>query len=106
MRVVARGDSANLGAWLRAARPDALFLSHADLLDLRGVGQAVRDLRVPRVTLYWSKATPRGIGGIDQCQDRVAGHAVDLVAAQLNANETGAPNLPRMILLPGRWVAP
>ena len=30
----------------------------------------------------------------------------DLVAAQLNANETGAPDLPRMMLFPGRWVAP
>jgi DNA-binding LacI/PurR family transcriptional regulator len=106
VRVVTRGDSADLGAWLRAARPDALVLSHTDLLDLPGVGKAVKELRIPRVTLYWSKETPRGIGGIDQCQDRVAGHAVDLVAAQLNANETGAPDLPRMMLFPGRWVAP
>jgi hypothetical protein len=70
------------------------------------VSKAARDLRLPRVTLYWSKQSPRGIGGIDQCHDRVAGHAVDLVAAQLNANETGAPDLPRMMLFPGRWVAP
>jgi hypothetical protein len=73
---------------------------------LPGVSKAARDLRLPRVTLYWSKQSPRGIGGIDQCHDRVAGHAVDLVAAQLNANETGAPDLPRMMLFPGRWVAP
>ena len=106
VRVVTRGDTADLGPWLRAARPDALIVSHTDLLDLRGVSEAVKKMRVPRVTLYWSKETPRGIGGIDQCQDRVAGHAVDLVAAQLNANETGAPDLPRMMLFPGRWVAP
>ena len=106
VRVVVRGDTADLGPWLHAARPDALILSHTDLLDLPGVSKAARDLRLPRVTLYWSKESPRGIGGIDQCQDRVAGHAVDLVAAQLNANETGAPDLPRMMLFPGRWVAP
>ncbi len=106
VRVVSRGDSADLGAWLQAARPDALILSHIDLLDLPGVKRAAKELGVPRVTLYWSKETPRGIGGIDQCQDRVAGHAVDLVAAQLNANETGAPDLPRIMLFPGRWVAP
>jgi LacI family transcriptional regulator len=106
VRVVVRGDTADLGPWLRAARPDALILSHTDLLDLPGVSKAARDLRLPRVTLYWSKQSPRGIGGIDQCHDRVAGHAVDLVAAQLNANETGAPDLPRMMLFPGRWVAP
>lgn len=106
VRVVTRGDSADVGLWLRAARPDALIVSHTDLLDLRGVGRAAKKLRLPRATLYWSNETPRGIGGIDQCQDRVAGHAVDLVAAQLNANETGVPDLPRIMLFPGRWVAP
>lgn len=106
VRVVSRGDATDLGPWLGAARPDALILSHADLLDLPGVKRAAKELGVPRVTLYWSKETPRSIGGIDQCQDRVAGHAVDLVAAQLNANETGAPDLPSIMLFPGHWVAP
>ena len=106
VRVVSRDAPVDLGRWLRAAQPDALIISHTDLLDLPGVGQAAKELRVPRVTLYWSRETPRGIGGIDQRQDRVAGHAVDLVVAQLNANETGAPDLPRMMLFPGRWVAP
>jgi hypothetical protein len=75
-------------------------------LDLPGVTAATRALRLPRVTLYWSDETPRDIGGINQCQDRVAGHAIDLVAAQLNANETGVPDLPRIMLFPGKWVAP
>ena len=106
VRVVARGSSSNLHAWLRAIRADALIVSHTDLLDLPGVARAARELGIPRVTLYWGKETPRTIGGIDQCQDRVAGHAIDLVAAQLNANETGVPDLPRMMLFPGKWVAP
>ena len=106
VRVVSRGDATDLGPWLRKARPDALILSHADLLNLPGVNRAAKELRGPRVTLYWSEETPRGMGGIDQCYDQVAGHAVDLVAAQLNANETGAPDLPRIMLFPGRWVAP
>lgn len=106
VRVVARGSSSNLHAWLRAIRADALIVSHTDLLDLPGVARAARELGIPRVSLYWGKETPRTIGGIDQCQDRVAGHAIDLVAAQLNANETGVPDLPRMMLFPGKWVAP
>ena len=105
-RVVVRGSSTNLHAWFRAIRADALIVSHTDLLDLPGVARAARELGIPRVTLYWGKETPRTIGGIDQCQDRVAGHAIDLVAAQLNANETGVPDLPRMMLFPGKWVAP
>ncbi len=106
VRVVTRGAAADLGPWLRAARPDALIVSHTDLFDLRGVEVAAKELRVERVTLNWTKGTPHGIGGVDACHDRVAGHAVDLVAAQLNANETGAPDFPRMMLFPGRWVAP
>jgi hypothetical protein len=58
------------------------------------------------VTLYWSANTPPSVGGIDQRYDRVAAHAVDLVVAQLNNNERGPPDLPSMMLFPGRWVAP
>jgi hypothetical protein len=35
----------------------------------------------------------------------VAAHAVDLVVAQLNNNECGVPEVPGMMLFPGRWVA-
>ena len=96
----------DLGAWLTARRPDALIVSTTDLLQLPGVRAACQRLRLPLVTLYWSEATPPGIGGIDQCYDRVAAHAVDLVVAQLNANEIGPPDLPRIMLFPGRWVPP
>ncbi len=104
IRVVPADTAENLGAWLRAALPDALVVSECGLLDQRGVRAAARGL--PVATLYWSDAAPAGVGGIDQCYDRAAGHAVDLVVAQLNANETGVPDLPRMMLFPGRWVAP
>lgn len=103
-RVVPADTTEELGQWLRAARPDALIVSECSLLEKRGVRAAARGL--PTATLYWSDATPPGVGGIDQCYDRAAGHAVDLVVAQLNANETGVPDLPRMMLFPGRWVAP
>jgi LacI family transcriptional regulator len=106
MRVLARDDKSDVGAWLRRVRPDAMIVSTTDLLELRGVRVVARELRLPIVTLYWSEQTPRAMGGIDQCYDRVAGHAIDLVVAQLNANETGAPDLPRIMLFPGRWVPP
>lgn len=106
MQVLARDDASNVGAWVRKARPDALIVSTTDLLELRGVRAVARSLRLPILTLYWSERTARGIGGIDQCYDRVGGHAVDLVVAQLNTNETGAPDLPRIMLFPGRWVEP
>ncbi len=97
------GESA---AWLRASRADALIVSDAALLAAPGLRGVCRDLGMQVVTLYWSAETPKGVGGIDQCYDQVAAQAVDLVAAQLNANETGVPDLPRIMLFPGRWVAP
>lgn len=106
VRVVPLDESDNLGAWLDERRPDALIVSTTELLSLRGVRSACRRRRIPIVTLAWNEATPAGIGGIDQNNERVAAHAVDLVVAQLNANEAGPPDLPRIMLLPGRWVPP
>lgn len=106
MRVLTLDERADLGAWLEKRRPDALIVSTTELLELRGVRAACQRLRIPIVTLYWNEVTPRGIGGIDQEDERLAAHAVDLVVSQLNANEAGAPDLPRMMLLPGRWVPP
>jgi LacI family transcriptional regulator len=106
VRVLARDDASAVGRWLRSLKPDAVIVSSVDLLDLPGVRTAVGALRLPIVSLYWSNRTARRIGGIDQCYDRVAAHAVDLVVTQLNSNETGAPDLPRIMLFPGRWVAP
>lgn len=101
-------DPANLppvAEWLRASGADALIVSDTSLLQARGLRAVRRDLGLPAVTLHWAGDAPRDLGGIDQCYDRISAHAVDLVAAQLNANETGVPDLPRMMLFPGRWVA-
>lgn len=106
VRVIDEAGLQEAAAWLRRSNPDALIVSETSLLAAPGLRAAIRELALPVITLYWSTDTPRGIGGIDQCYDRVAAHAVDLVAAQLNANETGVPDLPRIMLFPGKWVAP
>ena len=101
------GGGGELGKWIRARKPDALIVSATRLLQEPGVKAAVRELGLPVVTLYWSESDGvAGIGGVDQCYDRIAAHAVDLVVTQLNNNEYGAPDLPRMMLFPGRWMAP
>lgn len=43
--------------------------------------------------------------GIDQCEGEIARHAVDLLVAQLQRNETGIPTVPTQLLIPGRWRA-
>ena len=106
VRVVRCDDPGDIAGWLRHQRPDTLIVSEVSLLDLPGVRAVVRELSLPIVTLYWSSEIAAGIGGVDQCYDRIAAHAVDLVVAQLNSNEFGVPDLPRIMLFPGRWVAP
>jgi DNA-binding LacI/PurR family transcriptional regulator len=91
--------------WLRRAKPDALIVSTTELLGLPAVRVTARELEVPIVSLHWQDEA-RGIGGVDQCYGRVAAHAVDLVIAQLNLNELGPPDLPRIMLFTGHWVAP
>ena len=60
---------------------------------------------IPVVSLHWLSSRPE-IGGIDQSYDPIAANAVDLVVSRLNGNETGAPEIPRMLLFAGRWVEP
>ena len=92
-------------AWLSKYRPDALIVSSMPLFNALHLRSACRHFDLPAVTLYWGNNT-LGLGGIDQCYDRIAAHAVDLVIAQLNSNEVGAPDLPRIMLFQGRWIAP
>ncbi|WP_414663943.1 LacI family DNA-binding transcriptional regulator [Horticoccus sp. 23ND18S-11] len=106
VRIVSGAGEPGLADWVAARRPDALIVSETSLLAAPRLAAWVRQHRIPTVTLYWSNSTPKGIGGVDQCYDRVAAHAVDLVVAQLNSNEFGVPDLPRIMLFPGRWVAP
>ncbi len=98
-------ERTDFAAWLRRSGADALIVSSTELLALPGVKAAVRQLELPVVTLHWQDEA-RGIGGIDQCYGRVAAHAVDLAIAQLNLNELGPPDLPRIMLFTGHWIPP
>ncbi len=89
---------------IRVARPDGLIVSDETLID-QLVARGIRLPTAEIATLHWT-STRREIAGIDQGYDLVAANAVDLVVSQLNSNETGVPELPRMMLFPGRWVAP
>lgn len=106
LRTISPGHEApdTTAGWLRTRKPDAVVASAARLFDLPGVRGFCTKSGIAPVTLHWSKEG--GVGGVDQCYDRIAAHAVDLVIAQLNSNETGPPDLPSMMLFPGRWVAP
>lgn len=106
VRVPALAERPGVVKWVKESDADALIVSTVDLLETPGLRALCRRRGWPIATLYWSAELPREIGGIDQRYDRVAAHAIDLVVAQLNNNERGPPDLPSMILFPGRWVAP
>ncbi len=104
-RLHRQGEKNDLAGWLRKTRADALIVSTTALLALPELRRAVRERALPVVTLSWQNEAP-GIGGVDQCHERVAAHAIDLVIAQLHLNELGPPDLPRMMLFAGSWVPP
>jgi len=92
-------------AWVKSVEPDALILSSGNLLDHEAFQPWLKLGKVPLVTLYWN-GRRKIFGGIDQGYGHIAGSAVDMVITQLNSNETGVPELPRMMLFPGRWICP
>jgi LacI family transcriptional regulator len=95
----------NVCAWVRAVKPDALIMSSDSLLAAPGLERHCERQGITLATLYWNANRP-DLAGIDQRYDRIAGHAIDLVIAQLNNNEVGVPELPHMMLFPGKWMAP
>lgn len=94
--------SGALAGWLQGLDADALLVSGRNVLDPPRVRALAAQRGLRLATLHWSADVP-GLAGVDQCYDRVAAHAVDLVVAQLHNNECGAPELPSMMLFPGRW---
>ncbi len=105
LRVIRATDLPDLAAWIEARKPDSVILSASQILEAPGLRKLCKKLGLPVTTLYWGNES-EGIGGIDQCYQQIAAHAVDLVIAQLNSNETGVPDQPRMMLFPGVWIPP
>jgi LacI family transcriptional regulator len=92
---------ARLALWLRTHQPDALIVdSESQLARARAAGW--RDDATNTVNLAWTAGQPHA--GIEQGYALIAGHAVDLVIAQLQRNERGIPAMPRTLLSPGTWV--
>jgi LacI family transcriptional regulator len=90
--------------WVTAYRPDVVLSSELDALRwLRAMGR-----RVPRdigfAHLAWHDEA-RACAGIRQHSRRVGAAAVDLVVEQLEHNQRGLPEHPKIVLIEGEWVA-
>lgn len=100
LRIADPEDAQDWPTWLARHRPDALVLgSTGELLAARKTGWK----GPPDHTVLLSWQPGQGAAGIEQGYDTIAAHAVDLVIAQLQRNERGLPDPPRMLLFPGRW---
>ena len=98
-------DPRKLRSWLATVKPDALITTRDMLQRLEAAGINLKEEIEETVLLNWTPDTPQ-YGGIDQCEEVIAAHAVDLVVGQLHLNECGAPEHVKMLLFPGKWVEP
>ncbi|MCC5849787.1 MAG: LacI family DNA-binding transcriptional regulator [Verrucomicrobia bacterium] len=79
--------------WVRKEKVDGLIAAYP------GLEAFLPEIPLARVNVM------NGIGpGINQRHDRIAAGAVDLVDAQLRRNETGVPELPKLMMISGDWI--
>lgn len=91
-------------AWYRAERPDAIITSGdvtcAPIIELLGLR--------PNGTVTFvsaSKAERPGFAGIDERPEEIGAAAIEHLATMIQHGEKGAPAVPRVIMIDGRWIA-
>ena len=93
--LVDEGDwlPSRIADWVRQNKADGVIAAYS------GLETVLPEIPVARVNVM------NGIGpGMNQRHDRIAAGAVDLVDAQLRRNETGIPELPKLMVIPGDWI--
>src|SRR5688572_16825887 len=96
-------DAQKLRRWFDVMKPEALITTRDMLNRLEAAGVSPRGKIGTTVLLNWTAATA-DYAGVDQCDEVIAAHAIDLVVGQLHRNECGVPEHVKMLLFPGKWV--
>jgi LacI family transcriptional regulator len=89
--------------WLRHHRFDAILSTtsrHAKWIERMGL-RVPEDLGIAHLNLAGDVA---GWAGIDPLIPEVAAAAVDLLIGQIHRHETGAPAVPKVTTISGKWV--
>jgi LacI family transcriptional regulator len=96
-----REAEARFRTWFRKEKPDAILCTFAHVRDW-----LVGETRVPEDTglahMVLADDTP-GWSGIDVMPRRIGAAAVDLLAAHIQRNEYGTPDIPKLMRIPGVW---
>jgi LacI family transcriptional regulator len=94
-------DQAQLAAWLRKARPDAIFtdISNLHTLLTRCGCRVPKDIGLAVTSVLDGNAS----AGIDQNSKEIGKAAIQLLISLINHNERGIPEICRELLIEGRW---
>jgi LacI family transcriptional regulator len=93
---------AALGAWLKREQPDAILTDVADLHQwLKKMNYRVpQDIGLAALSVLDGEAD----AGIDQNSREIGRAAVQTLISLIHHNECGIPQIPREVLVTGRWV--
>ncbi|HVU35963.1 MAG TPA: LacI family DNA-binding transcriptional regulator [Opitutaceae bacterium] len=88
--------------WFAKARPDVVLTRTTDVRGwLESAGVSI-GREIGLVHLGWHTGL-KGWAGVDLQAEAMGAAAVDLVIEQLNSNSFGLPEVPKMVLIAGRW---
>src|SRR5690606_11827530 len=94
-------EMAGIADWLRENRPEVVLAEDVTWRAIR-----LMKWRVPQdiafISVDWAPEFPL-IGGFNQRHELHGAVAVETVVSQINHNERGLPEVPRVILIPGAW---
>jgi LacI family transcriptional regulator len=92
--------------WFKKERPDAVLAGQDAVHDWmqRGGIRVPEDAGFAMLDVVRDDPNPLKVAGIDQNSPAIGAAAVDLVVGQLNRNERGLPELPKITLVDCRWV--
>lgn len=96
-----------LVAWVKRERPEVVVTTEQEVWAIIRRVRVENGARGRRVGFAHLHLTPdvAEFSGIDQNNERVGEAAVDLVVEQLHGNAFGVPQMPKTVLIEGRWVA-
>jgi LacI family transcriptional regulator len=88
--------------WHTKHRPDAILSAGAGVVELMAAGVRVPEETGLATVLLWD--VTEGVAGVMPGYDRLGEAAVNLLAGQLQHDELGVPEDPRIVQVEGRWL--
>lgn len=99
------GDEKRFLAWFERHRVEAIVGNTTVPVTMLEAAGYVQGKDFIFVQLDWAPERAEDtVAGVNQRERQVGAAAVDLLTSQINRNETGIPEVPKLIEIPGAWV--